>query len=181
LVSLAVHRSTPKRLVHLAGRAERDVPLQSKAAFRRKRRAFPPCLNWHGWRRALAPLRLVACASLVASRPVPALGSLKRSKGAELITAPFSSARRRYTTTAAASARSQWENFACLVGTCVIASLHSSCGSGCWTPRAVRAVLAAGFSRGPTRMHLAAPATAIDARSQSLQHSQYLLSLEQKL
>ena len=32
LVSLAVHRSAPKRLVHLAGRAERVFPLQSKAA-----------------------------------------------------------------------------------------------------------------------------------------------------
>ena len=30
--SLAVQRSTPKRLVHLAGRAERVLPLQSKAA-----------------------------------------------------------------------------------------------------------------------------------------------------
>ena len=46
MVSLALQRSAPKRLVHLAGRAEREFPLQSKAAFRVKNPArLRPCLH----------------------------------------------------------------------------------------------------------------------------------------
>jgi hypothetical protein len=87
--SLAVHRSTPKRLVHLAGRAERDVPLQAKAAFRRKRRAFPPCLNGRGWRRALAPLILVVWVPTLQSR-LSARKGAERNQGAILLGAKAS-------------------------------------------------------------------------------------------
>jgi hypothetical protein len=55
LVSSALQRSTPKRLVHLAGRAEREFPLQSKAAFRVKNPARSrPCLHRTAGARDLA-------------------------------------------------------------------------------------------------------------------------------
>src|SRR6202035_1524604 len=56
LVSLAVQRSTPKRLVHLASRAERVLPLQSKAASRPKCRAPAPCPQRTGGATARQPL-----------------------------------------------------------------------------------------------------------------------------
>ena len=53
LVSLAVQRSAPKRLVHLAGRAERVFPLQSKAAVPAQEPRTLTVSPTHGRRQAL--------------------------------------------------------------------------------------------------------------------------------
>src|SRR6516162_7495554 len=53
LVSLVVQRSAPKRLVHLAGRAEWVLPLQTKAAVPAQEPRALTVSPTHGWSQAL--------------------------------------------------------------------------------------------------------------------------------